>query len=427
MQLIKRVGAFLIHSAYISSNNLIYTKIRTNHFRSLEPANETVVSDIVDNIVESSVNPIKTLRIIDTTLNSVDNPLDIIDKKLDNTDEPTSNIVEKVDTVDSSVNQLIPVYSTEKAVNTDDHTKVGLGTKTDYVDPFNQTYLKKIKSGPNNQNSLQDVRLMEGNQEKKGVVLGYEEYNNLKEEIAMLKRELTDAKNYMLQRKKGKRVYEPIEVRLNIRIHESDLLTKCNFFKKKALKGYPLILTIKTDGNAKDYTLAAEGILNKAKIFLGNSCTPAGKITVSGSRISQRFSPVDDPFANSDETHFPMDTPETKPYFHSYSEYENNRTASYQRNIRPETPSKPMKDVVAKEIKTSSLSTGGKSGEFRYSAKLVNNPRVPEVSVSSAEPGSRWIVKHKSSTSGPPNNTNSNVEPKSEPDNSKWKVLNKTK
>nr|PVC54677.1 hypothetical protein MACL_00001146 [Theileria orientalis] len=96
-------------------------------------------------------------------------------------------------------------------------------------------------------------------------------------------------------RKRNKRAHEPIEVRLSLRIHEADLLNKCKFFKKKALKGYPLNFMIRVDGNPDEFMLAAEGILNKARMFLSDACMASGNLSKSNTTISLYFRPLNRP------------------------------------------------------------------------------------------------------------------------------------
>lgn len=486
MQLIKRVGAFLVHSAYISSNNLIYTKTKPPHFGRVNPDTDAFVSDIYDNIVETSSNPLNTLDIIDNTVNSVNNAFDnsnstsfdnTINKTFDMGDiapntldfcDITANTLDTSDitvdsfeykdrsnAVDTIANSLSPAHYPLDAPDDSE-------TKNEYMDSFDQRYSRSEPFGTKKLNMMSESRGIEATPDD-SVVIGSQEYNNLKEEIAMLKRELYKTKSYIEKPKVKKKVYNTIEVRVSLRIQEADLRTKCNFFRKKALKGYPLVLTIRTEGDPKDYTLAAEGIIAKAKKLLSNACVPAGKMFVTNTHISQHFKPLKKPSYSSEkpfskerdsfgESSSFRDTHDTYSKSHSYSERENSKTPSYELDSGPsrlETHSRPTKPVYRPEITNTDELTVGytrKSGLYdtfvdntrkrlpetsvnhfreRSSEKSFGSPVVTVRSASSGETHSRWIVKHKSSTNEPLNDMNSRDELNTGAEDSKWKVLNK--
>ncbi|UVC50195.1 hypothetical protein MACK_004070 [Theileria orientalis] len=312
MQVIKPIGAILIHSAYINSEGSGYHRCRNidnnngnyGNFKGF-PRTNSFAHDT--SVIESDLPSIIAAKFETPLLSREDKLKHLLSS------QPKHQYTDSLALETSTTN------TTSATVRSD----IG------YIDEFNRKMqLKKGLVG----NMGDDI--CNGNEYRGG---GYVEMNNFKDlELGKIRshemrnRRIFKSKNLNFEekygmesqdgsssayhreywtsqahdarasnklnyRKRKKRSYEPIEVRLSLRIQEADLLNKCKFFKKKALKGYPLNFIIRVDGNPDEFMLAAEGILNKARMFLSDACTASGNLSKSNTTISLHFKPLNSP------------------------------------------------------------------------------------------------------------------------------------
>ncbi|UKJ89614.2 hypothetical protein MACJ_002865 [Theileria orientalis] len=312
MQVIKPIGAILIHSAYINSEGSGYHRCRNisnNHrnngnFKGFASTNSFTH---VTGVIESDLPSIIAAKFETPLLSREDKLKHLLS------------------------NQAKEQYTDSLALETSttNGTSTSVKPNLDYIDEFNGRLLLKKGVIPDMGNDIYDGNEFRGRnylemEKFKDLELGkirrhemrnmriYKSKNLKFEEKYGMESEDGSSSAYnrdhwasqghdprasskLSYRKRKRRLYDPIEVRLSLRIQEADLLNKCKFFKKKALKGYPLNFIIRVDGNPDEFMLAAEGILNKARMFLSDACTASGNLSKSKTTISLHFKPLNIP------------------------------------------------------------------------------------------------------------------------------------